>query len=263
MLKRFLGGGKAAGASDASMASVPVPGHASTNEDRRAEGMPVDDDSPFVKAQRFNDDRFLRLAAHATNWRKAFFLSMLLSAGLVGGIVYQAGLSRIEPVFIEVDKLGRTAPIATGIVPGASKVDVNKMIHREMVEFIENVRSVSSDYGVNNWRLTRAFSRTRGKAYTFVHGELKANEPNKIAETKTVVVKVELAFPLTTAGQKVNSWQVEWQEASYNLRGELMGEPERWKANIQFELAPGKSAKELEENPMGFSIPDITWGKQK
>lgn len=237
--------------------------HPTSNDMRRAAGLPVDDDSPFIDAQRYNDDRFLRLAAHAANWRKAFFLSMVLSGALVAGIVYQAGLSRVEPVFIEVDKLGRTAPIATGMVPGASKVDVNKLIHREMVSFIEDIRSVSSDYGVNNDRLTRALSRTRGKANTFVLGGLKANPPNTLAETKSVAVKIKLAFPLTTAGQKVNTWQVEWEESSINLRGELMGEPEQWKANIQFELAPGKTAKELEDNPLGFMIPDITWGKLK
>lgn len=236
-------------------------GPVAVSDQVRAEmGLPLDSDAPFVKAQLHHDDRFLRLASHAANWRKFAFISAVTSVCAVAGVVYMASLPRVVPVFIAVDKLGRTAPLVAGVAEGA-RVDPRKLIYREMVNFIENTRSVTSDYAANNKALAEGFSRLVGAAHTYVKTDLMSHKPNEVAEKKTIVVEVKLAMPITVGGQR-NSWQVEWTETSYSLKGEQMGAPEMWKANIQYELHPGNTEDEVNLNPLGFTIPTLSWAKQ-
>ena len=232
-----------------------------SNQARLNEGLPVDNDAPWIKAQQHQDDRFLRLAAHAKNWQKHARGNQAVSVALVVGMVYIAIQWRVEPVFIGVDKLGRKEVIVVGVNDEA-RVRKEDMVYREMVDFVENVRTVTSDYSANNKALTKAFSRLTGAAETYVRNDLKSHKPNEVATKKTIVPEIKLAMPVTDGGQR-NSWQVEWTETSYDLKGEQMAPPELWTANIQYELHPGKTVDEVHRNTLGFYIPTISWAKKK
>lgn len=232
-----------------------------SDELRVADGLPLDSDAPWVQARRHMDDRFLRLAAHAANWKAHARGNQAIAAIMAVALAYIAIQWRVEPVFIEVDKLGRKQVMATGVDDGA-RVDKQRLLYREMVDFIENVRTVTSDYSANNKALTKAFSRLANAGMVYVKNDLQSHKPNDVAEKKTIVVEVSIAMPITVNGQR-NSWQVEWTETSYDLKGEKMGAPEVWKANIQYELHPGKTEKEIDANPIGFYIPSISWAKQR
>jgi type IV secretory pathway TrbF-like protein len=224
---------------------------------REEEGLPPSDpDAPWVLAQRHHDDRFLRLAAHARNWQRFAMFSLLVAAGAVGGVVYIGSQSKIIPYLIEVDKLGRT--IAVRAVTGRDAViDPKRLVYRELIEFIENARTVTVDYGANNTFMNRAFSRLSGTAYDYVKQELIARKPNEVAQSRTIAILVHTALPVTD-----NTWQVEWTETSYNFKGESIGDPERWKANMHFELRPGGEERDLARNPTGFVITSLSWTKQ-
>lgn len=223
---------------------------------RQEDGLPKDVDAPWVLAQRHHDDRFLRQAAHASNWRNFAFFSLVVAACAVGGIAYIGSQSKIKTYLVEVDKLGRT--IAVRAVDGRDAItDPKRMVYREMIELIENARTVTTDFGANNKALTYVFTRLEGAAYNYVKTELLARKPNEVATSHTVVVDVNAALPITD-----NTWQVEWTETSYNLKGEKMPNPERWKANIYFELRPGGSEADLKRNPLGFTSPSLSWTRQ-
>lgn len=224
-------------------------------------GLPTDPDAPWVVAQRHMDDRFLRISAHATNWRTSFFIVLGMASVMGVGLVAMAMQSRVEPIFIAVDKLGRTSEMVSGLHAGG-KVDSALLVDREMREFIENVRTVTSDFAANNKALGRAFSRLAGAAHGYVKNDLQSHKPNDVAQKKTIVVDIKIAFPITTEG-KQNTWQVEWSEVSYDLRGEEMGAPELWRATIQYELRPGKTVEELKANSVGFFVTGISWAKLK
>lgn len=228
---------------------------------REEMGLPTDPDAPWTQAQRHHDDRSLRLAAHAQNWRKSFFIMLVMAGGMAAGLVFMAAQSRVEPIFIAVDKLGRTSEMAVGINT-SGKVDSALLVDREMREFIENVRTVTSDFAANNKALGRAFSRLAGAAHGYVKNDLQSHKPNDVAQKKTIVVEIKIAFPITTEG-KQNSWQVEWSETSYDLRGEQIGAPETWRATIQYELRPGKTVDDVRANLAGFYVTGISWAKLK
>lgn len=227
-----------------------------SDEERIAEGLPLDTDAPWVIAQRHHDDRTLRSAMHTANWQRIAMFAMAVALAAVIGVVIIGSQSKVVPYLIEVDKLGRT--IAVRAVDGRdASVDLNRMIYREMVMLIENTRTVSLDFQQNNKALTLAFSRLTGAAYNYVRHDLSLKKPNEVAATKTVQVDVQIALPVTE-----NTWQVEWTETSLSLGGEAMGPPERWKANIHYELRPGGSEADLRINPVGIFIHSLTWTKQ-
>lgn len=228
---------------------------------RESMGLPTDPDAPWAAAQRHMDDRFLRVAAHAENWRKSFFWMMGAALFMGVGLAFMATQSRVEPIFIAVDKLGRTSEMGAGLNAGG-KVDAALLVDREMREFIENVRTVTSDFAANNKALGRAFSRLAGAAHGYVKNDLQSHKPNEVALKKTIAVDIKIAFPITKEG-KQNTWQVEWSETSYDLRGDPIGEPEMWRATIQYELRPGKTIDEVKPNPVGFYVMGISWAKLK
>lgn len=235
---------------------APKGGEGYSDRLREEEGLPKNVDAPWALAQMHHDDRFLRLAAHARNWRNFAFFTLILAAGAVVGIAYIGAQSKIKPYLVEVDKLGRT--IAVRSVDGRDAIlDSKRMVYREMIELIENARTVTGDFAANNKALTYVFSRLKGAAYTYVKTELTARKPNEVATSRTIVVDVHTALPVTE-----DTWQVEWTETSFNLKGEKMPLPERWKANIHFELQPGGSEADLKRNPVGFEVPSMSWTRQ-
>lgn len=222
-------------------------------------GLPEEPDAPWLAARRHHDNLFLQQSVQIQNWQRAFGWAMMALIGMTGGVVFMASQSQVEPVFVQVDKLGRTHSLAAGVGEG-SKVDMGALIHREMKDFIVNVRTVSSDYSANNVALNKAFSRLTGAAHTYVKNDLLSHKPNDVAEKKTILVEINIAFPITSNGER-NTWQVEWTETSYDLKGEQLGAPEMWKANIQYERKPGRTIEEVDENPIGFHIPTMSWAK--
>ena len=252
---KWFGRGKKGGKDEGSREPVIA-----SNSAREEADLPLSDDAIWVKAQQHMDDRFLRLAAHSKNWQKHARIHQATNVVLVIAMTYIAIQWRVEPVFIAVDKLGRKEIVVVG-VDNEARIRKEDMVYREMVDFIENVRTVTSDYGANNKALRKAFSRLTGAADTYVRNDLASHKPNEVAEKKTIAVEVKLAMPVTDGGKR-NSWHVEWTETSYDLKGEVMGPPEVWKANIQYELHPGKTVEEVRKNQMGLYIPTISWAKQ-
>lgn len=243
-------------------AAAPSGKEAANDPLRESMDLPTDPDAPWVLAQRHMDDRFLRIAAQSENWRKSFYIVLGVAALMGVGLVVVAMQARVEPIYIAVDKLGRTSEIASGLNAGG-KVDAALMVDREMREFVENVRTVTSDFAANNKALGRAFSRLAGAAHGYVKNDLQSHKPNDVAQKKTIDAEIKIAFPITSEGKQQNSWQAEWVETSYDLRGELIGTPEIWRATIQYELRPGKTMEELKANSIGFFVTGISWAKLK
>lgn len=224
--------------------------------ERTEDDLPHHGDAPWIQAKLHHDDRFLRQAAQIQNWRRIAALAMFVALFAVGGVIYIGAQSKIVPYLVEVDKLGRAQAVRA--VTGENLIkDSRRHVYREFIEFFENTRTVSVDVAANNRLLTKGFSRLSGSAYEYVKTELKKRPPNEVALSRTVQVTVDGAVPISE-----NLWSVEWIETSFNLKGERMPNPERWKANVHFEMRPGGTEAEINHNPLGFFITSLAWGKQ-
>lgn len=212
------------------------------------------EDAPWINAQRQHENTYLRLAAQVVNWRRGFFSMLVITAIAIGGVIYIGAQSKYIPVLVEVDKLGRT--VAVRALSGDDAItDSSRMVYREMFDLVENLRTVTTDRTANNDRLSKGFSRLEGAARTYVRTELRKAPANDVGAMKTVQVKVKTALKLTG-----KSWQIEWEELSYNLAGEYLG-VELWRATLQYELKPSSDEVSIRTNPIGYMVPEISWQK--
>jgi type IV secretory pathway TrbF-like protein len=209
-------------------------------------------DAQWVQALFAHNDTFLRLGAHAKNWRRMAFLGWFVAVLAVIGVIYIGSQSKFVPMVIEVDKLGRTIAVRALTGEDAS-ADPNRIIYAEMFELIENLRTVTTDRAANDSRITKGFARLTGAGAEYVRTELRKAPPNTVGATKTVQIIVTTALKL-----KGKSWQLEWEEHSFGLNGEDIG-VEVWRATVQYDLVPRSDEESIRKNPMGLLIPEINW----
>lgn len=213
-----------------------------------------DEDTPWARAQAAYDDRVMRSQAQTANWRLFAFFSNGITVLAVGGLVWIGSASKFVPMVLEVDKLGQV--VAVKALHGDEAVtDANRLVYREMFDLIENLRSVTTDRQANNARLSKGFSRLTGAAEKYVRTELRKAPPNEVGANKTVQVIVRSALKLTG-----KSWQIDWEERSFNLAGEEVG-VEKWRATLQYDLNPSGEEKIFRSNPIGFEVPEMSWQK--
>jgi len=211
-------------------------------------------DAPWLRAgQQFNDT-YLRLAAQVANWRMFAFFAIAVAALSVGGAIYIGSKSKFVPYLVEVDKLGQTVAVRA-LSGNDAVVDPQRLVYREMFDLIENLRTVTTDRDANNDRIEKGYSRLTGAARVYVRSELRKAPPNEVGATKTVAVRVKTALKVTD-----KSWQLEWEETSYSLAGEVLG-TEKWKATIQYMLAPSSDELNIRKNPIGYTVTDLNWMK--
>lgn len=211
-------------------------------------------DAPWLSAQRQYEDRFYRLGAQVANWRLFGFICLLITAIAVCGLLYVAQQTKFVPMVFEVDKLGQTLAVEALTGPLAV-TDSKRLVYREFFDLIENLRSVSTDTQANKDRITKGFSRLKGAARGYVTEDLKKALPNVIKDTKTVQVIVKSALKETE-----KTWVIEWDEHSFNLKGEEIG-VERWKATVSYDLAPTGEEQQIRVNPIGMYVTEISWMK--
>lgn len=209
-------------------------------------------DAPWIKAGMAYNDTFLRLAAQVANWRLFAFFCIFIAILAVGGVVYIGAQSKYVPMLVEVDKLGQT--IAVRALTGDDAVtDSKRLVYRELFDLIEDLRTVSTDIAANNTNLDKGFSRLTGAAAGYARAELRKAPPNEVGANKTVQVQVKTALPISD-----NTWQVEWEEHSFNLKGEEIG-VEKWKATVGYKLTPPETEEGIRKNPIGFFVPELSW----
>lgn len=216
--------------------------------------VPTNEDAPWIKAQTRHEHTFLRLAQQVANWRMFAFFSLAVGAVAIGGVIYIGAQSKFIPYVVEVDKLGQTLAVRA-LTGDDATTDPRRLVYREMFDLIENLRTVTTDRLANDDRMDKGLSRLDGAANNYVRAELKKARPNEIGATKSVQIKVKTALKL--AGK---SWQVEWEEHSFNLNGDEMG-VELWRATVQYELVPSADPAIFQRNPMGFTVTEISWQK--
>src|SRR5712672_437282 len=95
--------------------------------------------TPYQKAAQVWDERIGSARVQAKNWRLMAFGSLMLSAGLAIGLVWQSARGSITPWVVEVDRLGqaqRVAPASTDYQP------TDAQIAYHLARFIEDVRGL-------------------------------------------------------------------------------------------------------------------------
>ncbi len=208
--------------------------------------------TPYQKAAQAWDERIGSARVQARNWRLMAFGSLVLSAGLGAGLVWQSARGTITPWVVQVDRLGQAqavAPATSGYTPA------DPQIAWYLARCIEDVRGLSSDPVVVRQDWLRAYNFTTTSGATALNDYARLNDPFSRIGHEQVEVDVSSVIRASPG-----SFRVAWTERHYR-DGAFTG-TERWTAIVSVVLRTPRDADHLRKNPLGIYVSAINWSKE-
>src|SRR5689334_22591755 len=143
--------------------------------------------TPYQRAAQVWDDRIGSARVQARNWRVMAFGTLLLSAGLSAGLLWQSMQSRIVPYIVAVDRLGE----ARAVGPADKDYQpTDPEIAWFLAHFITDVRSISLDPVLMRQNWLSAYDFTTDRGARFLSGYARDADPFGDVGTRTVSVQV-------------------------------------------------------------------------
>lgn len=208
--------------------------------------------TPYQKAEQVWDKRIGSARVQAKNWRLMAFGSLILSAGLASGLVWQSTQGSITPWVIEVDRLGEAQAVGPAN-PSYQPTDPQIAFH--LARFIENVRGLSADAIVLRQDWLRAYDFTTAGGAAALNDYARVNDP--FAKLGKLQIAVEISSVIRASQE---SFRVAWIERRYES-GQLTA-TERWTAILTVVVETPRNADRLRRNPLGVYVNAINWSKE-
>jgi type IV secretion system protein VirB5 len=210
--------------------------------------------NPYLAARREWDERYGDLITRARNWRTMALLSGLVAVIATGGVVWQAGRSRVVPFVVLIDSLGR--PLASGTAEQASVAD-DRLKRAVVLSWVENLRLVTTDAVAQRKAVDRVYAHiaSGSHAQTFISEFYRADPPFKRAQTDTVAVEVRSVLPTSD-----RTYEVEWIETTRDLYGTVKA-TDHWKGSFSITLNPPIDERQARINPLGIYVTQASWTK--
>jgi type IV secretion system protein VirB5 len=208
--------------------------------------------TPYQRAAQVWDERIGSARVQAKNWRLMAFGSLLISAGLSAGLIWQSLQSRVVPYVVEVDHLGEARAVAPA---DAAYRPSDPQIAWHLSRFIANVRSISLDPVLmrQDWLSAYDFATERGARFLNDY----ARRSNPFAQIGARTVSVQVTSVVRASDR---SFEVKWSETEYD-RGTVAGQS-KWTAILSVVLRPPSSPEILRKNPLGLYVDAIDWTKE-
>ena len=208
--------------------------------------------TPYQKAAQVWDDRIGSARIQAKNWRLMAFGSLLLSAGLASGLVWQSARGTIVPWVVQVDRFGAAQAIAPA---EADYRPTDPQVAWHLARFIEQVRSIPADPIIVRQNWLRAYDFTTDRGALALNDYARANDPF------TKVGKVQVAVEVSSVIRaSPDSFRIAWIERRYE-NGQIAG-TERWTAILTIAIQQPRDAERLRKNPLGVFVNAINWSKE-
>jgi type IV secretion system protein VirB5 len=217
-----------------------------------AYGKSPEPQTPYQRAAQVWDDRIGSARVQARNWRLMAFGSLILSAGLAAGLIWQSSRGTIVPWIVQVDHLGAPQVMGPALTPTQPN---DPQIAYQLAEFITNVRSIPADAVIVRQNWLRAYEFTTDRGAQALNGYAQANDP--FAKVGTEQVSVEIASVIRASP---DSFRISWIERHYHS-GQLIN-TERWSAIVSLMIDPPRDADDLRKNPLGIYVNALNWSKE-
>ena len=164
------------------------------------------------------------------------------------GVVWEAAQSKVVPYVVEVDKLGDAVPVARADRAAPADVRVTKA---QLVRWIVDARSVSSDPVAQKGALSRIYASTASTATTFLNDYYRQHSP--FGQPRTVAVSVDAVLPISN-----QTYQIQWTEDARDLQGRDIGTTQ-WLASVTVAFDPPSDERGILSNPLGLYVTGISW----
>jgi type IV secretion system protein TrbF len=209
-------------------------------------------ETPYQKAAQVWDERIGSARVQAKNWRLMAFGCLVLSAGLAGGLLWQATRGTITPWVVQVDRLGQAQTVAPA---NAFYQPTDPQIAFHLARFIEDVRGLPTDAIVLRQSWLRAYEFTTDRGASALNDYARANDP--FAKLGKLQISVEVSSVIRASPE---SFRVAWTERRYE-NGQL-ATTERWTAILTVVIETPRDADRLRKNPLGVYVNAISWSKE-
>jgi type IV secretion system protein TrbF len=209
-------------------------------------------ETPYQKAAQVWDERIGSARVQAKNWRLMAFGCLVLSAGLAGGLLWQATRGTITPWVVQVDRLGQAQAVAPA---NAFYQPTDPQIAFHLARFIEDVRGLPTDGIVLRQGWLRAYEFTTDRGAAALNDYARANDP--FAKLGKMQISVEVSSVIRASPE---SFRVAWIERRYE-NGQLAA-TERWTAILTVVVEPPRDSDRLRKNPLGVYVNAISWSKE-
>ena len=209
-------------------------------------------ETPYQRAAQVWDDRIGSARVQARSWRLACFGALALSAGLAGGLVWQAARGSIVPWVVQVDKLGQAETVSPAT---ADYRPTDPQIAFHLARFIEQVKTIATDPVVVRENWLKAYDFTTDKGAHALNDYARTNDP--FAQIGKVQVAVDVSSVIRATP---DSFRVAWVERHYQ-DGNLSA-TERWSAILTIVVQTPRTPDALRRNPIGLFVNAINWSKE-
>jgi type IV secretion system protein TrbF len=209
-------------------------------------------ETPYQKAAQVWDERIGSARVQAKNWRLMAFGCMVLSAGLAGGLLWQATRGTITPWVVQVDRLGQAQTVAPA---NAFYQPTDPQIAFHLARFIEDVRALPTDGIVLRQGWLRAYEFTTDRGAAALNDYARANDP--FAKLGKAQISVEVSSVIRASPE---SFRVAWTERRFE--NSQLAATERWTAILTVVIEPPRDADRLRRNPLGVYVNAISWSKE-
>jgi len=215
-------------------------------------GRTPEPETPYQKAAQVWDERIGAARVQAKNWRLMAFGSLILSAGLAGGLLWQSARGTVVPWVVQVDKLGEAQAVAPAV---ADYQPSDGQIAWYLARFIEQVRSIPADPIIvrQNWLRAYDFTTTAGAAA--LNDYARADDPFAKVGRQQIAVDVSSVIRASPG-----SFRVAWVQRRY--QDGALATTERWTAILSVVLQSPHDADRLRKNPLGIYVTAINWSKE-
>ncbi|MGE4280817.1 MAG: type IV secretion system protein VirB5 [Stygiobacter sp.] len=215
-------------------------------------GRTPEPETPYQKAAQVWDERIGSARVQARNWRLMAFGSLILSAGLAGGLFWQLARGTVVPWVVQVDKLGEAQAVAPAQV---HYQPTDPQIAWYLARFIEWVRSVPADPVIVRQNWLRAYDFTTTTGATALNDYARADDPFAKIGKQQVAVEVSSVIRASPS-----SFRVAWVQRRY--QDGVLADTTRWSAILSVQVQMPHDADRLRRNPLGIHVTAINWSKE-
>ena len=209
-------------------------------------------ETPYQRAAQVWDERIGSARVQAKNWRLMAFGSLILSAGLAGGLVWQSVRGSVVPWVVQIDKLGAAQVVAPA---EADYQPTDPQIAFHLARFIEQVRSIPADPVIVRQNWLRAYDFTTQSGALALNDYARANDPF------TKVGKLQIAVDVSSVIRaSPDSFRIAWVQRTY--QDGSLADTSRWSAILTIVVQPPRDADKLRANPLGIYVNAINWSKE-
>jgi len=201
-------------------------------------------------AATFHNDRYLRIANNAKNWRLGFFGLLAVAGGLAGGLVYVTARQQVIPYIVEVDEAGSAQAMAE---LRARTVEDPLVVQAILRKWLQDLRTLTTDGEANHRRTQEAYSMALEPAQHVIAAYYHDNPPEEVlSRGRNFPTKIVLQ---PVAGR---TWRARWVEQLLDHDGHVL-EERNWEALIEVALVLPTTREERQRSPLGIWVANLQW----